>query len=277
MYSARIRQETPCAVRYFDRPVRLDGRADLAVRPYGFQSRGGRRYLICSSASCCMRKRVTATISTLRCWGITASGSSRYCPKGKRLVVKPSNCMNATLRRQVQREQRLPDGRTLFSVVEQRDGSPFAEGQTPMYAALLHAYELVGTGVRCGSPRMLPACDFQYRRRSVGQRREGLSELAARIRRTGTDDGNALLMNIHISSDLTKTLWSSPLRKKNCRTAVRPFAVPDVGVMPPLYNENITALRGLCARYVQGVSYNASMTDLIGMMNIVSVSVTLMD
>ena len=37
-------QEIPCAVRYFDRPVRLDGRADLAVRPYGFKSRGGRRY-----------------------------------------------------------------------------------------------------------------------------------------------------------------------------------------------------------------------------------------
>ena len=65
--------------------------------------------------------------------------------KGKRLVVKPSELYERdTPRRQVQRERRLPDGRTLFSVVEQREWiAPFAEGQTPMYAALLHAYELV--------------------------------------------------------------------------------------------------------------------------------------
>ena len=45
----------------------------------------------------------------------------------------------------------------------------------------------------------------------------------------------------------------------------------------PLYNENITALRGCAPGTFRGVSYNASMTDLIGMMNIGSVSVTLMD
>ena len=57
--------------------------------------------------------------------------------KGKRLVVKPSELYERdTPRRQVQRERRLPDGRTLFSVVEQREWiAPFAEGQTPMYAA----------------------------------------------------------------------------------------------------------------------------------------------
>ena len=47
--------------------------------------------------------------------------------------------------------------------------------------------------------------------------------------------------------------------------------------MPPLYNESIAALRGCQPEKFRGMSYNASMTDLIGMMNIGSVSVTLMD
>ena len=107
---------------------------------------------------------------------------------------------------------------------------------------------------------------------------EGLSELAARIRGTGTDDGNALLMNIHISSDLTKTpvvFAASEEELPEQRYARLLYRMSSV--MPPLYNENITALRGCAPGTFRGVSYNASMTDLIGMMNIGSVSVTLMD
>ena len=69
--------------------------------------------------------------------------------KGKRLVVKPSELYERdTPRRQVQRERRLPDGRTLFSVVEQREWiAPFAEGQTPSCCMRTN---WSGTGVRCG-------------------------------------------------------------------------------------------------------------------------------
>lgn len=84
-------------------------------------------------------------------------------------------------------------------------------------------------------------------------------------------------MNIHISSDLTKTPGLRRFGRRTAGTAVRPFAVPDVECHAPLYNENITALRGCAPGTFRGVSYNASMTDLIGMMNIGSVSVTLMD
>ena len=59
--------------------------------------------------------------------------------KGKRLFVKPSELYERdTPRLQIQRERKLPDGRTLFSVVEQREWiTPFAQGQTPMHAAFL--------------------------------------------------------------------------------------------------------------------------------------------
>ncbi|BCG54568.1 VWA domain-containing protein [Alistipes indistinctus] len=202
--------------------------------------------------------------------------------KGKRLVVKPSELYERdTPRRQVQRERRLPDGRTLFSVVEQREWiAPFAEGQTPMYAALLHAYELVRDwcAVRdhreCYPPAIFNITDGE----ASDSDEEGLSELAARIRGTGTDDGNALLMNIHISSDLTKTpvvFAASEEELPEQRYARLLYRMSSV--MPPLYNENITALRGCAPGTFRGVSYNASMTDLIGMMNIGSVSVTLMD
>lgn len=117
--------------------------------------------------------------------------------------------MNATLRAgRCNGSGGFPTGGRSFSVVEQREWiAPFAEGQTPMYAALLHAYELVRDwcAVRdhreCYPPAIFNITDGE----ASDSDEEGLSELAARIRGTGTDDGNALLMNIHISSDLTKT------------------------------------------------------------------------
>lgn len=53
--------------------------------------------------------------------------------KGKRLFVKPSELYERdTPRLQIQRERKLPDGRTLFSVVEQREWiTPFCSRANP--------------------------------------------------------------------------------------------------------------------------------------------------
>ena len=106
----------------------------------------------------------------------------------------------------------------------------------------------------------------------------GLEEVAARIRQVGTSDGNTLLMNIHISSDLSKTPVVFAADEKELpdqRYARLLYRISSE--MPPLYRESIAALRGCPSGTFRGMSYNASMTDLIGMMNIGSVSVSLMD
>lgn len=202
--------------------------------------------------------------------------------KGKRLFVKPSELYERdTPRLQIQRERKLPDGRTLFSVVEQREWiTPFAQGQTPMHAAFLKAYELVRDwcAIRahgaCYPPVVFNITDGE----ASDCDEAGLEEIAARIRQVGTSDGNTLLMNIHISSDLSKVpvvFASSEDELPDQRYARLLYRVSSE--MPPLYNESIAALRGCQPEIFRGMSYNASMTDLIGMMNIGSVSVTLMD
>ena len=202
--------------------------------------------------------------------------------KGKRLFVKPSELYERdTPRLQIQRERKLPDGRTLFSVVEQREWiTPFAQGQTPMHAAFLKAYELVRDwcAIRahgaCYPPVVFNITDGE----ASDCDEAGLEEIAARIRQVGTSDGNTLLMNIHISSDLSKVpvvFASSEEEFPDQRYARLLYRVSSE--MPPLYNESIAALRGCQPERFRGMSYNASMTDLIGMMNIGSVSVTLMD
>lgn len=202
--------------------------------------------------------------------------------KGKRLFVKPSELYERdTPRLQIQRERKLPDGRTLFSVVEQREWiTPFAQGQTPMHAAFLKAYELVRDwcAIRahgaCYPPVVFNITDGE----ASDCDEAGLEEIAARIRQVGTSDGNTLLMNIHISSDHSKVpvvFASSEEELPDQRYARLLYRVSSE--MPPLYNESIAALRGCQPEKFRGMSYNASMTDLIGMMNIGSVSVTLMD
>ena len=202
--------------------------------------------------------------------------------KGKRLVVKPSELYERDTRAgRCNGSGGFPTGGRSFRWSNSGSGSRrLPKRQTPMYAALLHAYELVRDwcAVRdhreCYPPAIFNITDGE----ASDSDEEGLSELAARIRGTGTDDGNALLMNIHISSDLTKTpvvFAASEEELPEQRYARLLYRMSSV--MPPLYNENITALRGCAPGTFRGVSYNASMTDLIGMMNIGSVSVTLMD
>ena len=201
--------------------------------------------------------------------------------KGKRLFVKPSELYERdTPRLQIQRERKLPDGRTLFSVVEQREWiTPFAQGQTPMHAAFLKAYELVRDwcAIRahgaCYPPVVFNITDGE----ASDCDEAGLEEIAARIRQVGTSDGNTLLMNIHIS-------WIFPKYLLFLLQAKRSYLIGGMHVYCivfrakcPFYNESIAALRGCQPEIFRGMSYNASMTDLIGMMNIGSVSVTLMD
>ena len=99
--------------------------------------------------------------------------------------------MNATLRAgRCNGSGGFPTGGRSFRWSNSGSGiAPFAEGQTPMYAALLHAYELVRDwcAVRdhreCYPPAIFNITDGE----ASDSDEEGLSAPAARIRGTGTD------------------------------------------------------------------------------------------
>lgn len=179
----------------------------------------------------------------------------------------------------------LPDGRAFLAAVDQRIWvEPFAAEQTPMYAALLESYALVKKW--CASKAHREAYPPTIFNITDGEASDGdenqLIEIAQRIQALGTEDGAALLFNIHISSNTTDQpilFACSPQELPDQRYARQLFAMSSP--MPQAYHEHIVALRSAAGEAspettFRGISYNAAMTDLIGMMNIGSVSVSLL-
>ena len=97
------------------------------------------------------------------------------------------------------------------------------------------------------------------------------------IRKLGTDDGTALLINIHICSDESRRQVLFPMSEQELpeqRYARLLYRMSST--MPDIYGESIVRLRGGGDGPFRGMSYNAGMTELVSMMDIGSVSVNLL-
>lgn len=199
----------------------------------------------------------------------------------KKIFMRPSELAGSELEQvRLQRQRMLPSGRSAVSVVSQKIWvRPAAGDKTPMLLALRKCCELCGKWCAQRDHRnSYPPTIFHI---TDGESSDGddrqLLEAAQEIKKLGTNDGEALLINIHISSD----------------TACKPVLFPESedelpdgryarllygmsSEMPRIYDENIIMLRGGGDGPFRGISYNAGMTDLIGMMNIGSVSVNLL-
>ena len=202
---------------------------------------------------------------------------------GRKIFMHSSEFVGSELSRvKIQKERRLPDGRTVVSVIEQPEWiRPCAQDKTPMYAAFCRCFEIVKawcadrTHQMCYPPTIFNITD--------GESSDGddvkLAEMASDIKKLATKDGQALLVNIHISSDVTAKPVLFPASEEELpaqRYARLLYRLSST--MPSVYNESIVMLRNLGEHEgrFKGISYNAGMTDLIGMMNIGSVSVNLL-
>ena len=102
-------------------------------------------------------------------------------------------------------------------------------------------------------------------------------DAAESIRKLGTDDGTALLINIHICSDESRRQVLFPMSEQELpeqRYARLLYRMSSS--MPDIYGESIVRLRGGGDGPFRGMSYNAGMTELVSMMDIGSVSVNLL-
>ncbi len=128
---------------------------------------------------------------------------SLVSPPGK--WARPSRLtVTKTPRKHLSRERLLPSGRSVMAVtrhnvwVQER-----AEGATPMYAALTEALKLVEKW--CLRPQHAASYPPTIINITDGEASDGSQEeirtLAEKIRATGTDDGNTLLINIHLAKN----------------------------------------------------------------------------
>ena len=183
-------------------------------------------------------------------------------------------------KRRITRERLLPGGESVITTLEQKYWiTPRAEGSTPMYAALLSAYDLAERWCRKVHNRhSYPLTIFNI---TDGEASDGDSEdlldISDKIKQLHTDDGNVLLLNIHISSHEGNEPVIFPASKEELPQDKYAQLLYDMSsTMPAAYNETIFQIRDNSIEPpFRGMSYNTSITDLIAMMNIGSLSVSL--
>ena len=175
------------------------------------------------------------------------------------------------------REHLMPNGRhTIITTVTPRHILPHAEGRTPMYEALTEACAMLRRW--CADPRnassfppvVLNITDGEFS--DCGE--DELADISRSIRSLSTDDGNVLLLNIHISSGsgaplIFPTESEIDLGGRNAEVMARCSSR-----MPASFEPLIGRYRGREATppFV-GMSYNAPITEVLNIINIGSISV----
>lgn len=174
-------------------------------------------------------------------------------------------------------EFRLPDGRSSLREIPVPCWiAPRAAGQTPMYEALATVCDLLSEWtLRPENAESFPPVVFNI---TDGETTDcddtDLRAVCNRIKNLRTADGNVLLINIHIASG----------------DQIRPILFPEAGEaayahryasllydcsseMPAIFNDAIRSTKGPGAQPpFRGMSYNASMAELISILNIGSIS-----
>ena len=179
------------------------------------------------------------------------------------------------------RERVLPDGNKMMVTTETKAWvEPHALGKTPMFGAFTQAYKLLyewtrsHAAERCFPPVVINITDGE----ATDAEDHELQGIAEKLRELSTGDGNVLLMNIYIGKEAEYRTVLFPASEKELPES--PYARLLFGMsspMPEIYREEIAAIRGTDnTEGCRGMSYNASMTDLVGMLNIGSISVNLL-
>ena len=175
-------------------------------------------------------------------------------------------------------ELRLPDGGvSLREIPTPQWVKPHAVGQTPMCEALRVARDLVDEWCRdpCHVDSFPPVVFNITDGEATDCNDEELKAVAQQIKDLSTSDGNALLINIHLAPDTTASSLFFPSKEE------QHYPNRYAGVlwecsseMPQNFNDAIREAKGYQAMPpFRGMSFNASVAELITMLNIGSISV----
>lgn len=172
---------------------------------------------------------------------------------------------------------RLPDGSIALREIQTPEWiAPKAVGQTPMIEALRTVRDLVARWIaREEHTESFPPIVFNI---TDGEATDGdeeeLIHTARQIEALHTNDGNVLVMQIHIGTGDERTLFfpseGEPLPINRHARTLYEASSP----LPECFNEAIRAVKGLGVMPpFRGMSFNASVAELIAMLNIGSISV----
>ncbi|MBR5801711.1 MAG: VWA domain-containing protein [Alistipes sp.] len=158
---------------------------------------------------------------------------------------------------------------------------PKAEGNTPMYEALLRIREMVEEWCEQEQNRQsFPPIVFNITDGEASDCDDNELRYAAdMLRRTGTEDGQTLLINIHLSTDLSLPSMIFPMAEEllSANRYARLLAECS-SLMPECFNAEIGELKiSASTPPYRGMGYNASVIELLSIINIGSRSITNME
>ena len=158
---------------------------------------------------------------------------------------------------------------------------PKAEGNTPMYEALLRIREMVEEWCEQEQNRQsFPPIVFNITDGEASDCDDNELRYAAdMLRRTGTEDGQTLLINIHLSTDLSLPSMIFPMAEEllSANRYARLLAECS-SLMPESFNAEISELKiSASTPPYRGMGYNASVIELLSIINIGSRSITNME
>lgn len=180
----------------------------------------------------------------------------------------------------ISRERMLPGGRTVITADELKYWiEPKAEGSTPMKGAFEKALGLAAKWCRKHSnadsypPTVFNITDGE----ATDSDYEGMVEIADELKSLKTSDGNALLININISSCAGDGSLLFPSSDEELPEGRYPKMLFDMASeMPEEYAEAISAAKGGAKPPFRGIGLNTSAAGIITMMNIGSRSINKM-
>lgn len=152
---------------------------------------------------------------------------------------------------------------------------PRAEGDTPMYKMIVHVSDMVAAWCDEKSHReSFPPIVFNI---TDGEASDGdyemLRRAARRLKQTGTNDGNTLFVNIHISSNTLRPPVIFPTEQELQETDRHAQILKDMSsVMPESFLSQVMECRNEGYNTINdthyAMSYNASITELVAMLTI---------
>ncbi len=179
----------------------------------------------------------------------------------------------------VTKDKLLPDGELIChqSTIE-RWIMPKAVGKTPMFEALNVVYDEVKGW--CSDPRNHNSFPPIIINITDGESSDGCSadiyNISQRIQKLSTADGGVLFLNAHIASSVASHSVIFPTTEQ-----LKEYSHPKAqelsrasSVMPAIYDDMICEIKGVVGEHnFIGVSYNASIAELITILNIGTISV----
>ena len=155
---------------------------------------------------------------------------------------------------------------------------PHAEGNTPMYEAMLTIRNMLHKW--CGDENNQASFPPVVINITDGEASDcndsDLHDICEQIRRTATADGNTLLLNIHISSDSRLPSIIFPMSDELVSAGHYAHLLAGCSsIMPASFNSAIAELKGVGAvPPYYGMGYNATVVELLSIINIGSRSIT---